>query len=415
MRVAVLALVAACGDNLAEPDILERLNGTGISAVEVDGAAPYRYFDVYFEQPVDHDDANSPTFQQYAALIWKDSDAPLVMYTPGYSAAWQRERFEVTKILDANQLSLEYRFYGTSQPADVDWSKLTVHQNIEDEHRIVEWMKTFDYGPFVQTGASKGGEDTLEHASIYPDDFAASVAYVPPVITAWPDDRYAGEFDRIGIADCSQKLRDLQREMLMRRTAMETLANADGPYDLVGIHKAVETAIVELLFSFWMTRGEPFCAMVPATTATDKTLYAFLSFASPPSGYNDPTNAASTEQYTYQWQSQLGYPVLEHAYLDDLTMFSYEDWSAFLPATPPDYDPSVPMALADWLASDAPRHVMLLGGEWDPWGAGYPETSSAVARYTLSHGSHWSTLVGNFPLADQQAIVATLQQWLADN
>jgi len=93
-------------------------------------------------------------------------------------------------------------------------------------------------------------------------------------------------------------------------------------------------------------------------------------------------------------------------------MFSYEDWSAFLPATPPDYDPSTPLALADWLASDAPRHVMFLGGEWDPWGAGYPETSDAIVRFTMPHGSHWSTLIGNLPTIDQQAAVATLQQWL---
>jgi hypothetical protein len=152
--------------------------------------------------------------------------------------------------------------------------------------------------------------------------------------------------------------------------------------------------------------------MVPATTATDAALYEFLSFASPPSGYDDATDAASTMQYTYQWQAQLGYPVLDHAYLDDLTMFSYEDWSSFLPATPPDYDPSVPKALAAWLASSAPHHVIFLGGEWDPWGAGYPETSSAVTRFTVAHGSHWSALIGNLASADQMSLIATLRGWL---
>ena len=417
MRAAVLLglFATACGDNLAEPDILDRLNGTGIRAEEVpvtDIAHPVtgaRYFDVWFSQPLDHDRPSAGSFEQYAALIWKSSDAPLVMYTPGYDAAWQRDQVELTQLVDANQLSIEYRFYGSSLPANVDWSKLTVHQNIEDEHTIVEWMRSFDDGPFAQTGASKGGEDTLEHASLYPDDFAASIAYVPPVITAWPDDRYAHVLDQIGLDDCRTKLRALQREMLMRGDRMKPAAT--GTYTQVGVDKALETAIVELEFSFWMTRGENYCAQLPPATASDATLISVLSI-SPPSGYSDEVNRASTSQYTFQWQSQLGYPVLDHAHLDDLMKFSYEDWSAFLPAEPPPYDPQVPIDLQAWLASDAPRHVMLLGGEWDPWSAGYPETSSAVARYTASHGSHWSTSLLTLGQADREAAIALIKQWV---
>ena len=320
-----------------------------------------------------------------------------VAVTPGYDRSWTLDLTEPAVILGANQLSLEYRFYGGSQPVPVDFGKLGQIYT----------------GATIQTGGSKGGENALEHASLYPADLDAVVAYVAPVITANPDLRYATILDDIGIASCRTALRAIQREMLTRRTAMQTRAAATDAYTIAGVAHATETAIVELEFAFWMTRGEHDCGAVPATTDSDDALYKFLTDTSGPSGYADATLRASGGQYIYQDQAELGYPVWEHQHLDDLMMFSYEDWSAYLPATPPPYDPAVPVALDAWLRAAPPHHVMFVGGEWDPWGAGYPAmaTSADALRFTVAHGSHWSASIFNLASADRQAAVTALQAW----
>ncbi len=425
MRAALVLYAIGCGTPPptydAGADILVQLAALpGVTALEwtsyPQGFTPepgYRYFDLELTQPIDHDQPALGTFQQYAALMWRDPGAPLVLFNGGYDRAWTRNLTEPAQLLTANQLSLEFRFYGASQPAVIDWTKLTVDQDMADEHAILGLVKPLYTGATVQTGGSKGGEDALQHASSYPADLDAVVAYVAPVITSLQDARYATILDDIGIPACRTALRAIQREMLMRRDAMQTRASATDAYAIAGVAHATETSIVELEFAFWMTRGENDCDVVPATTDTDDALYKFLTDTSGPSGYDDATLRASGGQYIYQDQYELGYPVLDHADLDDLMMFDYEDWTAYLPAIPPHYDPSVPIALAAWLAAAPPHHVLFIGGEWDPWSAGYPPmaTSADAIHLTVAHGSHWSTTIYNLSAADRATAVAALQAW----
>ena len=204
-----------------------------------------------------------------------------------------------------------------------------------DEHAILDSLATIYSGKKFQTGGSKGGENAMEHMFRYPGDLDGVVAYVAPVITDNPDLRYATVLDDIGIPACRTALRAVQREMLIRRTAMETRAAARDEYTIAGVAHATETAIVELEFSFWMTRGEDECAMVPAPTDTDTALYKFLYDTGGPAGYCDEELRTSGSHYIYQDQLELGYPIWQHAHLDDLMQYSYEDWSVYLPAAPP--------------------------------------------------------------------------------
>jgi hypothetical protein len=429
--ILALLLSSACGDNLAgepdagmvdagpEADILVRLNALpGVMATEWQPpmgfpAEPgYRYFDLWFTQPVDHDHPSAGTFPQYVALMHKDTTSPLVVYTSGYDASWRVSLTEPAEIVEGNQISLEYRFYGESHPATVDWTKLTVAQAQADEHAILTALATIYTGKKIETGGSKGGENAMEHMSLYPQDLDAVVAYVAPVITDKPDLRYATVLDDIGIPSCRTALRAVQRELLVRHAAMETRAAALDAYTIAGVAHATETAIVELEFSFWMTRGEAACGVVPATTASDAVLYKFLDDTGGPSGYDDDELRTSGYQYIYQDQLELGYPIWEHAHLDDLMQFSYEDWSAYLPTPVTTYDPAAPRALAAYLAG-SPHHVMHIGGEWDPWGAGYPTiaTTGGSLDFRVPHGSHWSSGIYSLAPADRTLATNTLRAW----
>jgi len=428
VRVASLAAVLASGITLAacggdsddDRDILDRLvDLPGVTVAEwtppddFQPAPGYRYFDLWFEEPIDHDDPDAGTFLDYAALMHRDVDAPLVVYTSGYGAGRTRSFSEPTAILGANQLSLEYRFYEGSRPSELPWELLRVAQATADQHDILDRIGGIYGGPRIATGGSKGGEHAMQFAADYPDDVDGVVAYVAPVITDLPDQRYAGTIDAIGIPACRDALRAIARAMLERRDAMESRAELEASFAVAGVDHAVETAVVELEFSFWMTRGEPDCGAVPAPTADDDTLYGFLADTSWPGAYGDEDLRTYGSQYIYQDMVELGYPVWEHGYLDDLLRFTYEDWSAYLPPTEPlFYDPSAPRALDAWLADDASR-VLLVLGEWDPWSPGAPAALGGADshRFVVPHGSHWSSRIDTLPEADRSEAVSILRAW----
>ncbi|NVB77211.1 MAG: hypothetical protein HOV81_02345 [Kofleriaceae bacterium] len=417
LLVAALAL-CACTDDPPK-DILDQLAALPDVTVtewtppaDFMAAPGYRFFDLTFTQPIDHDNPSAGTFVQHGSLMHKDADAPLVFYTSGYGAGRLRSLSEPASLLAANQLSLEYRFYDESRTDDVDWSKLTVHQNVEDEHAILGKLGGIYHGATIQTGGSKGGENSLFHLWLHPEDLDGVVAYVAPVITDHPDQRYATVVDDIGTESCRASLRAAAREMLVRRAAMEQRASEMTTYDIVGVAHATETAIVELEFSFWMTRGEADCGDVPPTTATDDELFEFLARTGGPAAYGDADLLEYGQQYLYQDYKELGYPVWQHAYLDDLMQFSYEDWSAYLPAPVPDYDPAMPRGLADWLAT-GPDRILFIGGQWDPWGAGYPAipTDDETLVYSVEHGSHWSSGIYSLTPAERTTAIAALKKW----
>src|SRR4051812_5362549 len=201
--LVAIAFLAACGDDLAPPDapagdILAQLSGLpGVTVAEwtpPTGFTPepgYRYFDLFFTQPIDHEHPEAGTFHQYVALMHRDVEAPLVIFNGGYNAAWKRFLTEPSQIVQGDQISIEYRFYGISKPQTIDWTKLTVAQNGADEHAIIELLGRIYKGHRIQTGGSKGGENSMLHEMLYPGYLDGVVAYVAPVITADPDLRYA--------------------------------------------------------------------------------------------------------------------------------------------------------------------------------------------------------------------------------
>ena len=438
--VATLALallvVTACGDDPGDDgpgpdphaDVLDRLNAvTGVTATEWRPPAEwegrlegYRYFDLWFTLPIDHADAAAGTFQLYAALMYRADEAPLTVHVGGYEAGWRRYLTEPAALIEGNQLSLEYRFYGRSVPeAGIPWPKLRIQQFAADEHEVLGRLAPILAGRRIHTGGSKGGVHSLQYAQLHPEDVDGVVAYVAPIMTALPDHRWDGLFDRIGTPACKAALRALAREMLVRRDALTAQAEAEEgvTYAVAGADHAVETAIVELEFGFWMTLGEPACADLPAADQVaalgDADLFAYLEWVGSPAAYGDQALASSGSQYIYQDHVEFGYPVWDHGYLDDLLRFSYEDWSAYLPAGEPlPFDPALQLSLRDWV-KDSAEHILVVDGEWDPWAAGAVEVAPGrdAAHRWVARGSHWSTHIATLGEEDQAAAIASLRRW----
>ena len=424
LAIALVSVLPACGDDGGDDtggDILDELAalpGVEVTEVTVEDPEPgVRYFDLWFMQPVDHG-APGATFRQYAALIHVDRDAPMVVYTSGYGAGRLRTRGEVAALVGGNQLSLEYRYYRNSRPSPPDWSKLDVQQASADFHHVVELVKPLFPAAWVHTGGSKGGETVLHSRYLYPGDFDAGVAYVTPVRLGNPDLRYSGVLDGFGDTTCRDALRAAQRELLVRRAAMVARAEAsDAEYAILGADFAVEISIVEVEWTFWQYRGETACGSIPTApaTATDDELWQFFEDTSSPSAYSDPALADSYHGFTYQVVTQLGYPIVDHAHIEDLTIYDYQDMSPFLP---PEVDPAALSLdttfsedLVAWAATSADR-LMIIDGEWDPWVAGAVMLSPEhdARRYVVPHGTHGSNIAA-LPPAEQQDALDRLARW----
>ncbi len=389
----------------------------GISdVIEVEAPLPdYRSFSFVFEQPVDHDAPDGQTFGQAITLIHRDYAAPTILGTTGYSNYYGDYPMEPTLLLAGNQFIVEHRYFAGSTPQPPDWSKLRIWQAATDHHRIVEAFQHLYPGAWISTGASKGGMTSVYHRRFYPDDLDGTIAYVAPISFAAPDTRYQGFFDTVGTAVCRQRLRDFQRDALMRRNTLEPMAMAYADqngftFQLIGsLEAAFESDTAGFEWSFWQYMGDAWCNAIPGPGATDQEVFDFLNILGGVSGSSDQ-NLARFRSYYYQAEAELGYPGYVAAHVADLLI--YEDISvADILPEPVTYDPSAMVDIADWVTTEG-SELMFIYGEYDPWTAGAFELGGAQDSYlfTAPLANHGADILS---LSNQDRIQAfdILETW----
>jgi hypothetical protein len=412
--------LSACGDNVTEApeDLagkLAELGGVTVEEQQTD-SGPYSFYILRFTQPVDHDNPDGAKFTQRVTLLHRDLDAPMIALTSGYWDYYGDIPYELTTLLAGNQISIEHRYFGESRPSPADWTHLTIRQMADDQHRIISALRTVYRGAFVTTGGSKGGMTATYHRRFYPDDVEATVPYVAPISFAAPDPRYVGFLDTLGPPACRAAVRAVATEMLQhRRAAMLARAQEQvGPlhtYNRIPIGPAVESAVFNLEWAFWQYYGVSQCPQVPATTASDGELFAFLNKISPVTD-NDDETIGQFEAYYHQAYAQLGYPDGGAAYLDLYLQYEDKDYNGALPAGVPMYDGAAAMKDIDaFIKNDASR-MLFVYGEWDPWTGGKYTLGGASDSLLLvqPQGSHGARL-GRLSEADRALAFDKLQAW----
>jgi hypothetical protein len=417
------AASGGCGDDFEVPALtpeqlfvrLRRLPGVTVQEMPTEQVG-YRYYVLKFTQPVDHEDPTLGVFQQQVSLLHRDDRAkvPLIVQTSGYSDYNRDKPVELTKLLAANQVSIEHRYFGTSRPAPVDWTKLTIKQAAADQHVVVEAMRKIYQGAFLGTGGSKGGMAAVFHRRFYPDDVDGTVAYVAPISFGAPDVRYASFLDTIGPPPCREAVRNAAVRMLStRREAMCSSAErqTQHSYTRVALPAAVEAAIVKLEWTFWQYSGVDRCPDVPGPDASDDELFAFLDDVSPPSDNND-AKIAAFEAYYYQSYTELGYPDGGTGYLAPFLWFDEEDYAGELPVPEePAYNKEAMRDIDDWVEDHGSR-LLFIYGEWDPWTKGKFPLGDADDSYAVfvPEGTHMAR-IQNLELADRELALSKLEAW----
>ncbi|MEP6683399.1 MAG: S28 family serine protease, partial [Parafilimonas sp.] len=233
----------------------------------------YLKYDLLIKQPLDHQHPEKGFFYQRVQLTHKGFNKPTVMDTEGYWLWNGGSGNEIENILDANNLDIEYRYYGKSLPDSIDWQYLTLEQATADLHHINELFKTVYTNKFISTGISKGGETTIYYKYFYPHDVDLAVPYVAPLDNSLEDKRIYHFFDTIGTPECRQKIKDFQTFLLQHEK--EILPKLEWYSKGAGLHytytgsvgKSFEYAVLEFSFSFWQYNGN--CDSVPSNKNVD--------------------------------------------------------------------------------------------------------------------------------------------------
>lgn len=336
----------------------------------------HRFFTLAYKQPVDHNDPAKGTFEQRITVLHKGYDRPTVFSTGGYSLPGRPgpSRAEPTQLVDGNQVSMEYRYFGTSNPQKtLDLATLNAFQGASDQHRIYEALTGIYSEKWISTGASKGGMTATHYEYYYPQDMDGVVAYVAPNDADKPGDQtYLDFIMSRGTEECRTALANIQIETLERRETFAARYAAEGYTftETVGSPDAgLEALVLDLPWAFWQYAGAADCANIPdAATATDDEIWSFLDNYGGFWFYNDQGLSGYTTYY-YQAGTELGAPIIYYPYLEgllkhDIGIREYVDKAIPLPA----FDKSFTMGVDRFVRTKA-ENVMFIYGENDPWGA----------------------------------------------
>lgn len=421
--IGFAGLVAGAPPSAAD-ELLERLQAIpGLTVVsEQPTSTGGRFFRLTYEQPVNHLKPWKGTFTQRASLYHQGETLPMVFYSGGYYYSPNPFRAEVTRILEGNQVNIEHRFFLPSRPEPADWSDLTIFQQASDDHRLERALKGIYPGPWLRTGASKGGMQATYHKKFYPGDVDGLVAYVAPNdVIDWLD-RYASFLDHVGTdPQCRANLAEVQRQALLRRdeivpmvvdyvgSGLEPWAHTFGSPD-----KALEMLVLEMPFSFWQLTGQDFCELVPLADASTFEIFDFLDLIQGFFFWTDE-GVATFEPYYYQAGTQLGYPRVADAHLAGLLRYPGSD-------VPRSFvSPEIAMPPFQWWAMpDIDFYVRFIGrkemfvyGETDPWGAERfePGPHSVDSFVYEAPATNHSANIAQLSDADREAATATVRRW----
>jgi hypothetical protein len=369
----------------------------------------YLKYALTIRQPLDHQHPEKGYFYQHATLLHKGFNRPTVMETEGY---WLfNGRDEMEEILDANDLNIEYRFYGKSLPDSMQWEYLTIEQATADLHAINRLFRNIYKGKWISSGISKGGETTLYYKYFYPQDVDLSVPYVAPLDNSLEDLRIYHFFDTIGTPDCRAKIRQAQLFLLQHET--EAVEKVKWYAKGAGLHfsytgsvgKSFEYAVLEFPFAFWQYNGK--CDSLPTGKNLDDYVESLIK-VSDIAGFADE-GIKPFEAHYYQAATQSGYYGYNIAPFKKYLHYFTENPSATFPpksVTLKPFDPTLNEKVSRWLAESG-NNILYIYGGIDTWTSAGIIVSDKVnaKRFVVPGATHATARIKNMPPAMQQEFV----------
>lgn len=376
-------------------------------------------YKVFFEQPLDHDNPGAGTFSQLVYVCLTDPAAPNVLITEGYYAFDAASTHELAKMLDANQIVVEHRYYGESVINDPAFRYNDAVSSCDDLHSVVSELKCLLSGKWISTGRSKSGLTCNMYRACYPDDVDVTVPYSSPFCQSRYDDRMADALKtRIGTPEAREKLTCFQREVLKRRDAMagrwENSAAEQGIQMRLTADQMIDLNILDFRVGFWAFGLN--ADAIPGPTASDDEIFNYMVSLSGPDSWDA---GADVNKYYTEAYKELGHYALPADGLEDLLAVDdniLQDFLkyTFVPDSVPDtFTTGMHRKVDEFLLETDARYIFIYGS-WDPWcyvGIGEEYEKDNIRRYVLPEGVH-HTNISDFDPATQAEIKSLLVKWI---
>lgn len=374
----------------------------------------------YFTQPLDHRHPEKGSFRQRVIVSHAGFDRPTVIVTEGYGAAYAlrpQYREELSKLLNANMIFVEYRYFLESTPEPKDWQYLTAENSADDLHAITTAFKSIYPGKWIATGISKGGQTTLLYRTFYPDDVVISVPYVAPLCYGVEDGRHEPFLHKVSTPENRKKIEDFQLEALKRKATLlprfEKYCTEKNYSFRAPIEEIYDYSVLEYSFALWQW-GTPISS-IPATTASDDEIFSHLLAISEPGYFTADSPNAS---FFVQAARELGYYGYDvQPFKQYLSIQSSEGYlhRLMLPEELKDmpFDKTLSKKITKFLKKQDPKMIFIYGQN-DPWtaaGVTWLKNKKNIHVFIQPNGSHLAR-INTLPEGEKKEVIELIKKWL---
>ena len=374
----------------------------------------------YFTQPLDHRHPEKGSFRQRVIVSHAGFDRPTVIVTEGYGAAYAlrpQYREELSKLLNANMIFVEYRYFLESTPEPKDWQYLTAENSADDLHAITTAFKSIYPGKWIATGISKGGQTTLLYRTFYPDDVDISVPYVAPLCYGVEDGRHEPFLHKVSTPENRKKIEDFQLEALKRKATLlprfEKYCTEKNYSFRAPIEEIYDYSVLEYSFALWQW-GTPISS-IPATTASDDEIFSHLLAISEPGYFTADSPNAS---FFVQAARELGYYGYDvQPFKQYLSIQSSEGYlhRLMLPEELKDmpFDKTLSKKITKFLKKQDPKMIFIYGQN-DPWtaaGVTWLKNKKNIHVFIQPNGSHLAR-INTLPEGEKKEVIELIKKWL---
>jgi len=368
----------------------------------------YLKYVLNIKQPLDHLHPEKGFFYQMAVLTHKGFAQPTVMETEGYEGRYGGN--EIEKILNANNINIEHRYFGTSKPDSLQWQYLTAEQVTADLHYINQLFRTIYKNKWISTGISRGGQTAIYYKTYYPDDVDLAIPYVAGIPNSLEDKRIYQFLDTIGTAECRRKIFEVQQFLLQHeKEAVSKLKwyarGKELTFNYFGsLDKAFEMYVLEYPFSFWQI-GFTSCDKIPTNKNVDDYLEHLLTGVGGIEYISDKfinqwsahLYMAKTEQGYYGYDLKPYAKYLQHWKGEDPTAALVPDSIPYKP-----FDSTITLNVLRWLEKNG-NNILYIHGGIDTWSACrvIPSAHVNAKSFIIPGANHFVARVKAMP-ADMQ-------------
>ena len=381
------------------------------------------YYLMKFRQQLVPGDEEKGTFEQRVMLGHRGWDRPVVVVTEGYGAdyAFNSPRYmeELTTILDANIIFVEYRYFSGSMPKPCNWEYLTIANSMVDYHNIITAFKPYYTKKWATTGISKGGSTSMFFRAYYPEDVDVTVPYVGPLSYSVEDGRHESFLERVSTKEKRDAVRNFQYLLFERKEQLMPMFDAycaeKGYSFRVPTSEIYNLCVLEYQFSFWQW-GAPIDNIPTEASSIDDVFAYFIRMCSP--DYFSATTEIGS--FFVQAVKDFGYygyntdPFVK--YLNPADVEGYLK-KVMLPAEFKDviFDDTNHRFVTDYYTENDPE-AMFIYGEWDPWTASgvtwlSERNKKNVNIFIVPDGSH-SARIANLPAEQREKVLELLDKWM---